>query len=211
MGKSPAGLIAASRRHLSSRPQKLPDDTHPDMSPRLLPLIFLAVLGQASGQSKVVSELAALKAQYAVSVDKITAPLQQKYVAELKRLKENYTKAGDVDSALVIHEEWKNASSVLDTGKEKLPDNAVELKEFLMKNGWVRMGYGWTYIFGPDGKFLSEKDNTYKGATYTVTGRRKVTIFWTDPNVGMPCLLSEDCQAIAELGGGRTVWTQGPR
>jgi hypothetical protein len=174
-------------------------------------ILWHAVMVTGSFAQTARLELTSLRTQYENAVDRTTAPVRDKYLAGLRKLRETYTKAGDLESALMVDGELKLEMAKVGAANSKLPDTAEELKTYLANFGWIRLSNkNWIYHFDADNRFLSAQDTTYK-ATYKVTGRRTLTIYWSSPNQGMPCVVSEDCKAIGELQGWRTVWTRGPK
>lgn len=66
--------------------------------------LFLFVLALPLSASEP-KELAEAKASYEAAVERAVAPLRDKYVAHLKKLVEQYTKAGKLDEAMKARQE----------------------------------------------------------------------------------------------------------
>ncbi len=180
------------------------------MNWKLLLLLTISAGPCAHAQEKARAEVLRLKTQYINAVDRQVAPLQDKYLGELKRLKETYTKAGDLDSALLVNEELKKESKNIELPKQSLPANSDELKSLLMKFQWIPLGKeNEKYRFEADGTITIE--NSKARPFYKITGPRSLTMIWSAnrDDEGIPCLVTEDCTAINERAGARTVWTRG--
>ena len=153
-------------------------------------------------------EMNSLKTQYENAMDRQTAPLRDKYLASLKVLREKYTKAGDLESALIIDKELKTESANVVGGARKLPDNEVDMRDFMKGSVWILMSDPKSRLeFKEDGSIFDGKKVI---AHYQVTGRRKLTMYWGG-GIGkgpLECLISEDCLAIAEQSGYRAVYTR---
>ena len=155
-------------------------------------------------------EMNSLRTQYENAVDRQVTPLRDKYLASLKTLKEKYTKAGDLESAVLIDKELKSETGNLDGPTSKLPLNESDLRAFLQKTTWI-------FLADPSVKYQFDADNKVQNngkftAYYQVTGRRKLVIYWGG-GIGkgpIECVLSEDCLAFTEMSGGRNVWTRSP-
>jgi hypothetical protein len=168
------------------------------------------LMGGAAFAQAAKQELISLKTQYENALDRVVAPLQEKYLVALRGLKEKYTKAGDLESAILVDRELKHESSnVIGFPSKKLPDTEAELREFLIGNVWIAVGKEMVkYRFGDDGRIVIEGKDPRP--YYQVTGRRKVTVYWgakigDQPNV---CHVSEDCLAISEMTGNRNLFTR---
>lgn len=153
-------------------------------------------------------EMNSLKTQYENAMDRQVAPLRDKYLASLKALREKYTKAGDLESALIIDKELKAESANVVGGVKKLPDNEVDMRDFIKGSVWILMSDPKSRLeFREDGSIFDGKKVI---AHYQVTGRRKLTMYWGG-GIGkgpLECLISEDCLAIAEQSGYRAVYTR---
>ena len=178
------------------------------MSKFLLILCFgLSSIAPAMAQQAKL-EMISLRTQYENAVDRQVSPLRDKYLASLKALKEKYTKAGDLESALMIDKELKSESDNLDGPSSKLPLNESELREFIQRTTWI-------FLSDPSVKYQFDAENKIRhndkfAAYYQVVGRRKLVMYWGG-GIGkgpIECVLSEDCLAMTELSGGRNVWTR---
>ena len=153
--------------------------------------------------------MAALKSLFNSAVERGVAPVQAKYIADLRRMKEAYTKAGDLDAVILVDREIKAEFAKEEFGKAKLPENDAELKDFLIANVWIVLGEEKAkYSFAADGSIAITASKAKP--TFKVTGRRSFIMSWsTAPgDEGITCRVSEDCLAFAELSGGRHVWTR---
>ena len=72
-------------------------------------LILLCFLACASAQDP--TELTRLNKSYEAAVQKAITPLKQTYIQELKKLKDNYTKAAKLEDALAVDKVLKELSS----------------------------------------------------------------------------------------------------
>jgi formylglycine-generating enzyme required for sulfatase activity len=72
-------------------------------------LILLCFLGCASAQDP--TELTRLNKSYEAAVQKAITPLKQTYAQELKKLKDNYTKAAKLEDAIAVDKVLKELSS----------------------------------------------------------------------------------------------------
>jgi len=89
-------------------------------------LILLCFLGCASAQDP--TELTRLNKSYEAAVQKAITPLKQTYAQELKKLKDNYTKAAKLEDAIAVDKVLKELSSsvnsALTTATETVTVNA---------------------------------------------------------------------------------------
>ena len=180
---------------------------YPLIRQSLRPLLFLTFCCAAEAQQARV-ELNGLRTQYVNAVDRQVAPLREKYLSGLRVLKEKYTKAGDLESAILVDKELKSETGNLDGPGTRLPGNESELRDFLMKNGWINLADPKVkYEFKDDGKMFD--GNRFIGY-YQATGRRKLIMYWGGAIGKGPieCVMSEDCLAISEMSGYRNVWTR---
>jgi formylglycine-generating enzyme required for sulfatase activity len=72
-------------------------------------LILLCFLGCASAQDP--AELTRLNKSYEAAVQKAITPIKQTYIQELKKLKDNYTKAAKLEDAIAVDKVLKELSS----------------------------------------------------------------------------------------------------
>lgn len=170
-------------------------------------MLLLAACAAASGQN-VRQELNGLRTQYENAVDRQVSPLREKYLSSLKLLKEKYTKAGDLESALLVDKELKSESASIGPASAKLPDNESDMRQFFKGTVWGLMSDRNSRLeFREDGSIFDGKKII---AYYQVTGRRKLVMYWGG-GIGkgpIECAISEDCVAIAELSGYRAVYTR---
>lgn len=174
----------------------------------LVPLLLVSCC-QVMAQ-EVRRELNGLRTQYVNAVDREVAPLKNRYLASLKLLKEKYTKAGDLDSAILVDKELKSETGNIESPVGKLPNNESELRDFLLKTTWVLLADPKVkYEFKEDGKAYDGKKFM---CFYQATGRRKVAMYWGGEMGKGPieCILSEDGLAMTEMSGYRNVWTRSP-
>ena len=91
-------------------------------------LILLCFLACASAQDP--TELTRLNKSYEAAVQKAITPLKQTYIQELKKLKDNYTKAAKLEDAIAVDKVLKELSSsvnsALTTATETVTVNASE-------------------------------------------------------------------------------------
>lgn len=82
-------------------------------------LLCLMAAGSAISQeaSQLPDRAAAVQASYKAAVARATAPLTKTYLAELERLKADYTKKGDLKSALAVDTEIKSHQSAETPGQ----------------------------------------------------------------------------------------------
>ena len=175
----------------------------------ILSLCFPALWSGASAQSVRV-ELNSLRTQYTNAVDREISPLREKYLSSLRVMKERYTKAGDLESALLVDKELKSESGNLDGPSGKLPQNESEFRDFMLRTTWINLTDPKArYEFKGDGKMF---DGTKLIGYYQVTGRRKLVMYWGGGigKGGIECVFSEDCLAMSEQSGYRNVWTRSP-
>ena len=89
-------------------------------------LILLCFLGCASAQDP--TELTRLNKSYEAAVQKAIIPIKQTYAQELKKLKDNYTKAAKLEDAIAVDKVLKELSSsvnsALTTATETVTVNA---------------------------------------------------------------------------------------
>jgi len=177
------------------------------LSHRSVCFLLLLVSCTAEAQPARV-EMNSLKTQYENAMDRQISPLRDKYLASLKALREKYTKAGDLESALIIDKELKAESANLVGGAKKLPDNEIDMRDFMKGSVWILMSDPKSRLeFREDGSIFDGKKVI---AHYEVTARRKVVMYWGG-GIGkgpLECLISEDCLAIAEQSGYRAVYTR---
>jgi hypothetical protein len=64
--------------------------------------ILISLQPQLSAQPAAAEKLSKLSQSYEAASERALAPLRQTYLAELAKLKTEYTKAGDLDSALAV-------------------------------------------------------------------------------------------------------------
>lgn len=93
------------------------------------------------------SRLATLKAGYEAALERATAPIQQKYIAELQKLKSDYTRASDLESALAVDAILKGLIGTPETAAPadppvgKLSDMTLsQFKRWLRKIQIVELG-----------------------------------------------------------------------
>ena len=85
-----------------------------------------------------------------------------------------------------------------------LPADAKTLQAFLGGTVWAIEGKPDTsHTFLADGHFKGPKNSP----TYTITGRRTLTVHWNDA-LKIPCLFADDFGVMIELGGRRNIWTR---
>ncbi len=77
---------------------------------RLLLLIFICSASSLLAQQSN-DEISKLRESYTKAVERATEPLKATYVAELKKLMEKHTKAGNLDAALAARNEIESISS----------------------------------------------------------------------------------------------------
>jgi hypothetical protein len=102
-----------------------------------LQLVALGLIGATTTSSmiavgaevaKLPSEANRLKQSYQQAVERGLKPIRGKYVAELNRLVEQFTRAGQLEEALAIKNEIAPGTNNVES--DKLPDECKELKKF---------------------------------------------------------------------------------
>lgn len=90
---------------------------------RILLLIVMVVAGQfhsAHAQSAVPADMERLRTAYEAARERVTRPLDEKYLAELVKLQGTYTKAAKLQEALAVADEIKGMKERMDlAGKSK--------------------------------------------------------------------------------------------
>ena len=83
-----------------------------------------------------------------------------------------------------------------------LPSDEKELQSFLVGTVWaVGAKPATSHTFLVDGHFKGAPNSP----KYTITGRRTLTIHWSD-TMNIPCLFADDFAVMIELGGRRNTW-----
>ena len=87
-----------------------------------------------------------------------------------------------------------------------VPEDAQQLFAVLVGTVWAADGK-------PEESYTFLSDGHFKGSvlqpTYTITGRRMLTMHWA-PDTNIRCLLNEECSSMTELGGERHTFVRVP-
>jgi len=119
------------------------------MLPRIILLIVFASSLLAAEPEKLVS----LRVSYQSAITKATAPIQKTYLAELEKLKSEFTRSGNLEAALAVDTELKTVASAQSagptdglapvsttTGQPAASTKAVKLREDLSGSRWEVTG-----------------------------------------------------------------------
>ncbi len=117
-------------------------------------------------------KLERLRANYISAVTRAVSPLTKSYTAELEKLKTEFTKAGDLESAIAVDKELKktmsrdNLPEVMTAKSEDSADSKRELKDYLMETKWTVTrssdGYNWgEWVFKSDGTVVVNKPRSW--------------------------------------------------
>ena len=135
-------------------------------------------------QPQLPDRAAKLKESYQAAVDRATQPLTATFLTELKKLKLEFTKSGDLQGALAIEAEINRLDSLKAPGVPPMgsasPATAKRLKalktpeeftQWLANTKW-RAATGKGLNFKADGKsfaFVDEKTKQETGTAYPIT------------------------------------------
>lgn len=119
------------------------------------------------------------------------AKIEQTFLQELEKLKLDYTKKGDLETANRI------ASLITGEGGESLPNTKEELQAYLTDTKWD-LGRGTKATFGLNDLLKTQNVE----AKYVVTGKRTLTVTWDKKN-SIRCVLDESGTKIKEVTGWR--------
>ena len=91
-------------------------------------LLAALVLPSTGQEAKVPDSLATLKTQYEKALERTTKPLRDQYRAELRKLLDQYTRAGRLDEANAVERELKALDQKpAEAGKEKSGPEDIRL------------------------------------------------------------------------------------
>jgi hypothetical protein len=121
----------------------------------LISALVLSMSGFCLGQDaeKLPEDAAQLRSTYQELVERAAKPIRDRYVADLKRLLEQYTRAGKLDQALAIRHEIESMESRTPVD----PGETVEQFQHKLE------GTTWLWNDDPKGKFIFLSDGQTKG------------------------------------------------
>jgi hypothetical protein len=91
-----------------------------------------ALMAQEGRKRTEPADLASLRKDWQVARDRATDSIDTKYVRALEAMKQRYTKAGELQSALAVEAELQ----LLKFDADALPTTKSELGEFLINTDW---------------------------------------------------------------------------
>jgi hypothetical protein len=159
-------------------------------------LVILTTSHVGAQQAQLPDRVARLKDSYLAAIDRATQPLTATYLAELTKLKLEFTRSGDLQGALAIEAEINRLDALQEPNASPIgtdaPSSAKRLKAFKSKEEftqWLantkwKAANGKGINFKADGKsfaFVDEKTNQETGAAYPITVLEIgiVTFQWT--------------------------------
>jgi len=109
--------------------------------------IALSAPPAANDSAKLPEEANRLKQNFRQAAERAVQPLRERYIADLKRLLDQTTRAGKLEDALAI----KNEIEAVSAGTGAAADTVAEFERQLMGVKWTWNG-AFTFEFQPDGK-----------------------------------------------------------
>jgi len=132
--------------------------------------------GQTMDSSKIPEKLRRLRANYNTAVERVVTPLKRTYETELQRLKIDYTKAGDLESALAVDAEIKALSDKPEVTKPH-PEKTCKF----IDTTWRNDQSGNVLEFKSDGQFSeSEGSGNRWTGTWEIVTDTEVTVTRSD-------------------------------
>lgn len=116
-------------------------DPRYEMKPRIL-LTLLFAIGSTWGHAEDPERLKLLRGSYQRELERVTVPVNRKYLDALNQLVASYTQAGELDAALAVREEIKSVLSVTASKDNDSKESGLlgfkdwlETVKFLANNG----------------------------------------------------------------------------
>ncbi len=170
---------------------------------------FLIIASTLTAQDapQLPEKVSTLKSSYSAAINRATAPITKAYVAELEKLRTEFTKKGDLQAALATDQELKAVTALLNPAPGKTPikqaSGAKGLLTYLQEHRWKASNGNMVITFVNDQEFTN---NGSAAKQFKVRDATNFELYWTnEPSGRQNCVLSKDRKSFKE--GDKMTWT----